>query len=171
MDESVQTVKAIISRIDAIIEENPDHELTSRRKSERDSMSWLLEYYAEHEARNTPVDPELGDVSHLPPELLKELTLNAPSELEQRIIAIIESAGGKANINTILVELYNRHKIIQKRRNMQNKLWRMMDNKLIYSVDGQKGVYTIEKPVKPILDFNDAFAQDNLDDDDWEPPF
>jgi len=177
MDESVQTVKLLIVRLMAHIEENPDAANVERNKSDLAALTSLVSDAEEFHARNLPVDPDLGDVSHLPAELVKELTLSAPSELEQRIIAIINSCDDKtANINTILVELYNRHKVIQKRRNMNNKLWRMISNKLIWSVDGEKGVYTTIKPEEPAykepvqVDDEDPFADLNLSDDSSDTP-
>ena len=164
MDESVQTVKLLLARLEGHIEEFPNGKNIERNKKDYDALVSILKDVEEFHARALPVDPELGDVSNLPPELVKELTLSTPSELEQRIISIIDGAPEKTtNINTILVELYKRHKVIQKRRNMQNKLWRMMDNKLIWSVPNEKGVYTTVKP--SVLDINDAAKLSDIDDE------
>jgi len=144
-----------------------------RRAAELEALTLLVKEVKEYRAREMPVDPELGDLSALPPELVKELNLSTPSELEQRIVAIIKSAGGKANINTILVELYNRHKIVQKRRNMQNKLWRMMDQKLIYGVEGEKGVYQLDEPklASSKVDLSTTENQAKMGEPDWDVPF
>ena len=148
MSDNVQVVKQLMGRMQKHIAEFPDAPNVDRTINDIAALGVILSDVQEFYNRTVPVDSELGDISHLPPELIKELTLNAPSELEQRIIAIIESTDEKlANINTILVALYDRHKVVQKRRNMQNKLWRMMDNKLLYSMPNQKGVYTTIKPV------------------------
>lgn len=169
MDESLKIVNGIVSGLQRYIATNPEAVDIAKRESEIDALKELIGYCEEQLARNTPVDPELGDLSDLPKELLAELNLSAPSELEQRIVAIIKNCPDeKSNINTILVELFRRHGVKQKRRNMQNKLWRMMDNKLIYGVDGEKGVYTTIKP-EPFLpgasQSEDSFEDYDLDGD------
>ena len=138
MSDNVHTVKLLLARLEKHIEDNPNGPKVARNIKDFEALHAIVEDVEEFYARNMPVDSELGDISHLPAELVKELNLNAPSKLEQRIIAIIKSADKEtANINTILVGLFDRHKVIQKRRNMQNKLWRMMDNKLclLYTSD------------------------------------
>jgi len=175
MGDAVQTVNNIHKNLKRWVDSNLEHPDKPRRVEEMTAIQSLLSEIQEYRAREMPVDPELGDLSDLPPELVKELNLNAPSELEQRIIAIIKSSDDKkANINTILVELFKRHKVVQKRRNMQNKLWRMMDQKLIWGVDGEKGVYTTNKPARttlPGLDTKTGFEEADINDPDWEVPF
>lgn len=175
MGDAVQTVNNIMANIEKWMASNPDHQDVARRTNELADLQSLIDEVEEYRAREMPIDTELGDISDLPPELVKELTLSTPSELEQRIIAIINSCDDKtANINTILVELYNRHKVIQKRRNMNNKLWRMISNKLIWSVNGEKGVYTTIKTEESTVnyDLNDAPKQGETEyDPDFEVPF
>jgi len=168
MADSIQIVNGIVSNLKRWVDNNLEHPDLVRRTEELVALSGLLKEIEEYRARETPIDPELGDLSDLPPELVKELNLNAPSELEQRIIAIIKKADDKkANINTILVELFKRHNVVQKRRNMQNKLWRMMDQKQIWGVDGEKGVYTTIKPIKTMP--GSTFNHDDIEVDEDMP--
>lgn len=84
------------------------------------------------------------DLSDLPRELLKELSISKTDELEDQIYTVISAAGGQADIDTILVYLFRRFEVIQKRRFLQNKLWRMTRKGLLSSVRGKKGVYATE---------------------------
>ena len=51
--------------------------------------------------------------------------------------------GGTATLDQILVGLNRKFKVAQKRRFLQNKLYRMP---MVWSVPGRKGVYTTEPP-------------------------
>ena len=176
MDEHVRIVKNIASNLRKYIEANPNAPDIPRRHGEVEAIEAITDYVIEHQARQRPVDPDLGDLSDIPAELLSELTLAAPSQLEQRIIAIIKNSDDeKANINTILVELFRRHSVKQKRRNMQNKLWRMTSNSLIWGVDGEKGVYTtikqeVKKEADPFEIKEDTYLYPN-DDNFPDVPF
>ena len=173
MDEHIRIVKNIASNLRKYIDANPSAPDVPRRHGEIEAIESVAGYVVEHMARQRPVDPDLGDLSDIPRELLDELTLAAPSELEQRIIAIIKnSEDEKANINTILVELFRRHGVKQKRRNMQNKLWRMTSNKLIWGVEGEKGVYsTIKEEVTLMPGLGPNENIEDADDDFPDVPF
>ncbi|MEL6886403.1 MAG: hypothetical protein AAFP87_17975 [Pseudomonadota bacterium] len=86
--------------------------------------------------------PDLGNVHDLPPELLEELTVAKADELEDQLVTVINAYGGEATLDQILVGLYRKFKIVQKRRFVQNKLYRM---DMVWSVEGKKGVYTTEQ--------------------------
>ena len=86
--------------------------------------------------------PDLGNVHDLPAELLEELTVGKGDDLEDQLVTVINSYGGEASLDQILVGLYRKFKLLQKRRFIQNKLYRM---DMIWSVEGKKGVYTTEE--------------------------
>ena len=92
MDEHIRIVKNIASNLRKYIEANPNAADVPRRHGEIEAIESVVDYVVEHMARQRPVDPDLGDLSDLPRELLDELTLAAPSQLEQRIIAIIKNS-------------------------------------------------------------------------------
>src|ERR1043166_718333 len=93
-----------------------------------------------------PVDA--GDLADLPPELLSELsgshadargTVPAPpperlrewsgshaDPLEAQIMAVLRDGGGPADLDQLLIGLYRKFETVQKRRFLQNKLWRMV---------------------------------------------
>lgn len=87
--------------------------------------------------------PDLGNVHDLPPELLEELSISKGDELEDQLVTVINAYGGEATLDQILVGLYRKFKVTQKRRFLQNKLYRMT---MVWSVDGKKGVYTTTEP-------------------------
>lgn len=119
-----------------------------------------------------PIPQSYGDVSDLPPELLKELTGIKVDELEQQLFNIIKAGGAEVELDSVLIELFRRHKIIQTRRFMQNKLWRMAQKGLIRSVQGKKGLYSATaeggfgSPKPPVSNgFGSGGFADDLDDD------
>lgn len=102
----------------------------------------------EHFRRVTkPVPASYGDLSDLPPELVKELTGIKVDDLEQQLFTIIKTGGKEVDLDAILIELFRRFEVLQTRKFLQNKLWRMAQKEVIYTVSGRKGVYTATKPV------------------------
>lgn len=89
----------------------------------------------------------LTNVSDLPPELIRELNLPT-DELESQIMALLRVMDEPVDLDQILIGLYRRFGVIQKRRFLQNKLWRMVSKNQIYKGKNRKGVYALE-PVKP----------------------
>jgi hypothetical protein len=110
-----------------------------------------------------PVPETYGDLSDLPPSLLKELSGIKADDLEQQLFTIIKS-GDEVELDAILIELWRRFKVEQTRKFLQNKLWRMAQKGMIWTVPGKKGVYTATKPVKTARPQPAAFDTD-LDDD------
>lgn len=97
--------------------------------------------------KTAPLAPRLGDLSDLPEELLSELT--GIDELENQIVVVINAYGGTADLDQILVGLYRKFQVIQKRRFVQQKLWRMQKDELAWAVPRRKGTYTTTKPAEP----------------------
>ncbi len=89
------------------------------------------------------VPPDLGDIHDLPQELLDELSVAKTDELEDQIVTVINACGGTASLDQILVGLFRKFKVTQRRRFLQNKLYRM---EMVWSVEGKKGVYTTVEP-------------------------
>ncbi len=98
------------------------------------------------EAKLKPLPSRLGDLSDLPPELLAELSAPRADELESQIMVILQAYGGTADLDQILVGLFRKFKIVQKRRFLQNKVWRMCQKDMLWSIRGRKGVYTTQEP-------------------------
>uniref|UniRef100_UPI003B521D04 hypothetical protein n=1 Tax=Roseovarius indicus TaxID=540747 RepID=UPI003B521D04 len=83
--------------------------------------------------------PDLGNVHDLPSDLLEELSIAKSDDLEDQLVTVINAYGGEASLDQILVGLYRKFNVVQKRRFVQNKLYRM---EMVWSVEGKKGVYT-----------------------------
>lgn len=167
----VNTIADGLSRyVNALSPGNPEYD---RRCEELHALRELISEIKDLRASTKPVSGELGDLSDLPEELLAELTVTKSSELEDQIYTIINAAGGEANIDTILVELFRRFKVNQKRRYIQNKLWRMTQKEgVLWSHPDQKGVYmtTEPEPEKPKA-MPGMGADDNPFELDDEIPF
>ena len=90
---------------------------------------------------------DLGNIHDLPPELLEELSVAKTDELEDQLVTVIRAYGDEASLDQILVGLYRKFKVTQKRRFLQNKLYRM---ETVWGVPGKKGVYTTTEPPPPL---------------------
>ena len=91
----------------------------------------------------TALPPEIGNIHDLPQELLDELSIATADEIEDQLVTVINAYGGTATLDQILVGLYRKFRVAQKRRFLQNKLYRMS---MVWTIPGKKGVYTTEEP-------------------------
>lgn len=118
----------------------------------------------------TALPKDMGDIFDLPSELVQELSITKGDGLEDKLITVINSYGGIASLDQILVGLYKKYGIIQKRRYIQNKLYRMSKAGMVHSIKGKKGVYTTDSG--KIIEGSDVFptASNEYDtgDDDLE---
>tara|TARA_B100001778_G_C18600542_1_gene637006 strand:+ start:1513 stop:1914 length:402 start_codon:yes stop_codon:yes gene_type:complete len=89
----------------------------------------------------------VGDIDDLPEELKKHLQISKTDELEEKILSVLnELYSGMANLDEVIVGLYRKYnEIIDNRQFLSNKMYRMSQNKLLYSVMGKKGAYTTKK--------------------------
>jgi hypothetical protein len=130
----------------------------------------------EHTVRHDPapapppapkVAPQrIDELADLPPELLAELSGGARAETDP-LVQIINSRGGTATLDEILIDLWRNFKEIGKRTQIGNKLYRLGRRELVWSVPGKKGVYTTTKPpaavsiaVTTVLSDNDTSESD-----------
>lgn len=163
MSEHVESVKDIA----VYLRENAERQKAAGREETADRLAGYaasLDGAADHiiklEGLTSALPPELGNIHDLPQELLGELSVSKTDELEDQIVTVINAYGGEASLDQILVGLFRKFEIVQKRRFMQNKLYRMS---MVWSVDGRKGVYTTSEPheesvthhFKPIPDEGD----------------
>jgi hypothetical protein len=88
------------------------------------------------------------DLSDLPPELLKELSGREIDVLEDQIVSVLSACGGSADLDQILIGLYRKYQVVQKRRFLQNKLWRMVRKGLVLKTKSARGIFKLasEKP-------------------------
>lgn len=140
--------KAHAARADAV--EAVAHELESARK------------------RLRPLSTEYGDLSDLPPEVIEQLNLTKIDELEQQMRDIVAAAdGAEMGLDQIIIELYRRHKVVQPRNFVMNKLYRMGKKGIVVAVEGKKGAYCLPsaKPASGWGSANKGGFADDLDDD------
>lgn len=119
------------------------------------------------------------DISDLPRELLEQLSISKTDELENQIATVVNAAGGEADIDVILVYLFRKFKVVQTRRFLQNKLYRMSQKGLLHSVEGKKGCYSTQ--IAPHQNFGlvinakgeveRAFMNGDEEEDDDSIPF
>lgn len=85
------------------------------------------------------------EIEGLPAELIQELSVSDGDRTDFTILKIIESAGGIASLDRILVGLFKETSEIMKRSTLTSKVYRMSQKSLIYSVPNKKGVYSTEE--------------------------
>lgn len=89
---------------------------------------------------------DVTDLSGLPPELLSELSVSQADVLEQQIHAVLDALGGSADLDQILIGLYRKYQVVQKRRFLQNKLWRMVRKGQVQKPKGARGLFHLDAP-------------------------
>ncbi len=110
----------------------------------REHAAALEEYVRQH-----PLDPDATavdalDTSDLPPELLKQLSGGQSDKLDSQIITVLKACNGSADLDQMLIGLFRRFGIIQKRRFLQNKLWRMVRKGQIHRTENARGIFCLD---------------------------
>ncbi len=84
------------------------------------------------------------DLEGLPPELIAELSISDGDQQEIDIMKLIEAEGGTISLDLLLVRWYRAKKSIIKRKALTSRLYRMQQKGRIFSVEGAKGIYTLQ---------------------------
>jgi hypothetical protein len=105
-----------------------------------------LEAYVKRHAPDAISESEDADITDLPPALLRELRSQHANLLDAQIIAVLKDHSGSANLDEILIGLYRKFQIIQKRRFVQNKIWRMVRKGQLHQMKPARGVFGIVRP-------------------------
>jgi len=151
LDQSLAIVKKVLGLYEASLKSNPANPAYVAISAE---LRMVVQCLDEQRRLAIPIPKDLGDVSDLPEELLKELSIPATDELETQILTVMRACNGEANLDQVLVGLYRKFKVSQQRRFLQNKLYRMSKKGLVYQVPGQRAAYTLTPPPTPDFDFN-----------------
>jgi hypothetical protein len=163
MADHLESIKALIKlyrdSADTSSVDNPDR--SSKHIAYAEALESALREIEDSRARLVPVPASYGDLSDLPPEVMAQLNLTRIDELEAQLRDIVASASDTIDLDSAIIELYRRHRVVHERRFLMNKLYRMAQKELIESVEGKKGVYRV--PRKP-----EAISWDDLDE---EVPF
>ncbi len=89
------------------------------------------------------LDARAPDVADLPAELLRELSAGHTDVLEARIIEVFGILGGSASLDQLLIGLFRKFHVIQKRRFLQNKIWRMVRKGRLHTVPKVRGMFSL----------------------------
>ena len=175
MSESVESVKAVSAFLCEIAERQkgtgrPDKATHLEAFAQR--LDDVVSYIVHLEGLTSALPPDLGNIHDLPQELLDELSVSKTDEIEDQIVTVINAYDGEATLDQILVGLYRKFRVVQKRRFMQNKLYRMS---MVWSVPGRKGIYTTTEPIESSEDDEIetliGSVSQQEDKDDSEIPF
>src|SRR5581483_10265075 len=82
----------------------------------------------------------------LPAALLKELSPRKRDRLEGQIVAVLAACNGRADLDQILIGLYRGFGIVEKRRVIQNKLWRLVRTGRICKAKNTRNVFSLDAP-------------------------
>jgi hypothetical protein len=97
------------------------------------------------------IESQTGDANlsaaqaDLPPALLKELRHRQADQLERQIVAVLAACNGSADLDQILVGLYRGFGLVEKRRVIQNKLWRLVRKDRIAKAQDKRNVFTLKE--------------------------
>jgi hypothetical protein len=138
LDETIATVKDVLRAYERAASSNAVHAPMAER------LKKAVADLNEQKRLAAPIPRDLGDLSDLPEELLRELSVKKTDELEDQILTIMRACeGSEVNLDQILVGLYRKFKVSQTRRFLQNKLYRMYKKDLVYPVPGRRA-YSLE---------------------------
>ena len=153
MAEHTRIVKNFLADLEESTLRMEPGERADRRHDVVVALKELLRERRELKRLTEPLPKTLGDLSDLPDELLEELSITKVGELESQIFTVINAAGKKADLDKILVGLYQRFGVLQKRRPLANKLWRMTQKEdgTIWASPDEKGTYQTTDPNKEVL--------------------
>lgn len=147
----------------------PDHAHFSERRQasfsdlaarHQELLSWLVaqkdkaDRLASLDA--TRLGRRLGDLSRVPPDLLKELnaTPQKDSVESQIVTTIAEAFDGVASIDEVLVGLYDKYNVVITRKYVSNKLAKLASDGILFK--GKRGFYGTTE---------DAIAKASSDED------
>ena len=86
-----------------------------------------------------------SDLDGLPQEVIDSLELTEAEQIEFKIVNVIDSLGGSANIVKILIGLYHDTGEQHDKKSTASRLYRMAQKGLIYSSIEGKGIYTTDE--------------------------
>ena|ERR1700761_5228468 len=168
MADHLESVKILAKNYRTWAEESEkkgETRLASIQTRRGDALDAVISELEELRRATLPIPSSYGDLSDLPPELLKELTGIKVDETEQQLFNIVKSGGAEIDLDVILIELFRRYQVIQTRKFLQNKLWRMAQKGVIQSVAGRKGVYCVPGNAETNLDIRPNPFVGDYDDD------
>lgn len=116
--------------------------------SDLEQMKALLEAHPDlGELRDQPPRLSLSweEVEGLPPEILAELSISDSDRSEFLIQGAIRELGGVASLDRLIVHLFKSIGESYKRTALNQRLYRMSQKDMVFSVPGKKGVYSLRE--------------------------
>ncbi|QTH23702.1 hypothetical protein HRJ34_09450 [Rhizorhabdus wittichii] len=147
MSDHVDSVKSFVRLIATwrkAADDKGDRKMVDLYDKRIGFLNAIVEEVEDLRQKTKPIPASYGDLSDLPPELMKELAGIKVDELEEQIFTVVKAGGDEVDLDKVLIELYRRFGSVQTRRYLQNKLWRMAQKGLVYSVPNRKGVYSAQ---------------------------
>lgn len=84
----------------------------------------------------------LEDIDGLPDELIQELSITDGDRMDFTLQALMNEHGGVMSLDQLLIAIYRKTGEIQKRTNLNARLYRMATKGDLFNVTGRKGVYS-----------------------------
>jgi hypothetical protein len=168
VDKQLDTVKRILDLYEAGRKNLKPGEAIPRYVKEIESLKELQEYLTGHK-RSLLLPPDgIGDILDLPDELIEQLSVKKPDELEQQIISVMRALGGeKLSLDQILVGLFRAYRRVHERRLTQQKLYRMNERGFTYQDDeiDERGMFSLQERYRLKKEPPPKPKKDDLDDD------
>lgn len=133
-----------LARALAELEARPDTSAEERGRWMR--LRQGIEHIEQPPAPLVPAAIDPTDLSDLPPDLLSELSVARADPLEAQIVSVLQACGGSADLDGILIGLYRKFQTVQKRRPLQNKLWRMVRKGDLRKAKAERGIFSLQSP-------------------------
>lgn len=119
-----------------------------KRAKQFEELSWFIkENYSQSPTITNSIYISPNDIKGIPLELLAQLNISDSDKQDFQIIEAIDSVGGVASIDKILIAYYHHAKEILDRQKLMAKLYRMSIKGIVYSHPNKKGVYST-KPIE-----------------------
>ena len=103
----------------------------------------------QHSIGKSIISSKLGltpeEIDGLPPELLEELSITEADKADFAVIAVIDEAGGVLSLDKILIALYRKTGEVNKRANLNSRVYRLVNKGSLFNVPGRKGVYSTQE--------------------------
>jgi hypothetical protein len=93
------------------------------------------------------LDPfHLGDI---PDDLVEELKISRADKADAQILELFKFAGRQLTISEVLIGLFRKFNISEKRTAISARLYRLTQANQLESVEGERGVYKLSEKMKP----------------------
>lgn len=82
------------------------------------------------------------EIEGLPQELLDELSISEADKADFAVLSVVDDAGGVLSLDKILIGLYRKTGEVNKRTQVNSRIYRMIQKGSMFPVPGKKGVYS-----------------------------